>query len=73
VRLVDNWRAAPRMISMWAYAATAGVILGWLIVPWQIEARTMLVLLALQLVGAAGRLIAQPGLVADLAAGVTDG
>ena len=73
MRMVDNWRAAPRMISMWCYAATAGVVLAWLIVPWQIELPTMLLLLVLQVVGAVGRLVAQPGLVADLVAGAADG
>ena len=66
MKLIDNWRAAPRMISMWCYAATAGVIGGWLIVPWQVEWRTMVLLLVLQVVGAVGRLVAQPGLVDDL-------
>lgn len=68
MKLIDNWRAAPRMVSMWAYAATAGVVIGWLIAPWSVDWRTMALLLALQVVGAAGRLIAQPGLVEDLAA-----
>lgn len=68
MKLIDNWQAAPRMASMWCYAATAGVIIGWLIAPWAIDWRTMALLLALQVVGAACRLIAQPGLVEDLAA-----
>lgn len=72
MKLIDNWRAAPRMVSMWCYAATGGVILGWLTVPWEIQQPTMLLLLALQLVGAVGRLVAQPGLVEDIMAGRAD-
>lgn len=73
MKLIDNWRAAPRMVSMWCYAATAGVIIGWLVAPWAVGTGTMAMLLTLQVVGAAGRLIAQPGLVEDIAAGAISG
>lgn len=62
------------MISMWAYAATLGMALAWLLMthllgePYPVAPSEMLLLAVLQVLGAVGRLIAQPGLVEDVAA-----
>lgn len=78
MKLVPNWRAAHRMMSMWAYAATLGVVGSWPLLTWitgehySVTAADWWGVLALQLVGFAGRMIAQPGLVEDVAAELRD-
>lgn len=80
--LVANWRQAPRMVSMWAYFATICLLLGVLYavlttgerlsLSYGDMVRGLLALLALQFIGAVGRMIQQPGLVDDLAAVLGD-
>jgi hypothetical protein len=64
--LIDNWRAAPRMLSMWCFAAIAGLNGAWLFIGW-INGLPLFVgpqghqtALALAVLGAVLRLVAQP-------------
>jgi hypothetical protein len=79
-RLIPNWRAAPRMISMWAYAATISLVIAVIFAVATTKESMypddviliLLAVLVLQAIGAAGRMIAQPGLVDDIVAVVGD-
>mgnify|MGYP003545513255 CR=1 FL=1 len=81
MKLVPNWRAAPRMMSMWAYFLSVCLILAALYAmltnggerpSYGVIIGGLVLLLVLQIGGAVGRMIAQPGLVEDVAAELRD-
>ena len=74
MKLIPNWRRAWRFASMWCYTVIAFLCIGWLLAGW-ITDRPVAVgelgigwILGLSFMGALLRLVAQPGLIEDLAA-----
>lgn len=72
MKLIDNWKQAPRMFSMWAYAAASAIQGAWLMLD---EAqRASLkgewvagITIAIVVLGAIGRLVQQDSLSTDQA------
>lgn len=66
MRLIDNWRRAPKMLSMWAMALAGAVQGAWAIIPQEMQASlppslVQGVTLGLLVLGIAGRLVKQEG------------
>lgn len=74
MRLIPNWRKAWLFVSMWAYVATLCVLLATLYAvittgeTLGVTAWPIVCLIALQVIGMAGRIIQQPGVSDDVAA-----
>ena len=68
MRLLPNWRAAPRMLSMWCFALIAGMSGAWLMLgaitgtPYLVGPEGQRAVLVLAVLGAVLRLVAQPSI-----------
>lgn len=70
MKLIDNWKQAPRMFSMWAYAAASAIQGAWLALDdaqrASLDDRWVTgITLAVIVLGAIGRMVQQESLSAD--------